>query len=151
MLKVFTKSKNFKKAQPLSYSEYLKLFNTYEAVDENLTRPLTYDKRLYQTRPATTSSLNRSLNKSLNRSLSRSDLYDRGYEYDMNDDEAVYQQNKYYNKYHEFNSSQIPRKVSRLRSRSLNRSYGMHDKPWSYGKVETPHYDHTNLRLSKRI
>lgn len=139
---VFSTSKGFRKdSEPLSYSEYLKLFtNTYRPVDENhLTRPLTYDQRFYETAAK--------LNNSLNRSLSRSDLYDRDYDYDQYNEDTVYRQNKYSNKYHEFNSSKLPRKVAR--SRSLNRSYTVHDRPWSYGKVETPHYDFTKLRLSK--
>ncbi len=67
----------------------------------------------------------------------------------MNDDETVYRHNKYYNKFHEFNSTQKSRKDDDLRSRSMNKSYSMHEKPWSYGKVETPHYEYTNLRLKK--
>lgn len=98
--------------------------------------------------------------KSLSNSLNRSDFYDRDNEYDLDDNDTVYKKNKYHNKYHTFNYSTLdhnmPRKTFRstesLRSNNRHRylKKAEHNKPWSYGKVNTPHYEYRDTKLSKR-
>ena len=140
---MYSNSKKYKKARPLTYSEYLKLFDEYE---EEQPKPPTYDQQFYET--AKTSSLSSSLGRSFN----RSDFYERENQYNLDDEDTVYKQNKYYNKYHEFNSS-LNRQASKSAgslSRSAKLRKAEHDKPWSYGKVETPHYEWTQMRLTTK-
>lgn len=139
---MYSNSKKFtSKAKPLTYSEYLKLFDEYEEV----VKPPTYDQKFYQQQTSNFSG-------SLGRSLTRADLYDRDNQYNLEDDDTVYKQNKYSNKYHEFNSS-LNRMTNSKSAGNLSRSQKLrkaqHEKPWSYGKVETPHYEWTQMRMSK--
>ena len=124
----------------------MKLLNQTQTQPEVIL-PLTYDKKYVMQRPATMDVLN------------RSDYEDFENEYRKTwKEDSSYRGNKYHNKYHRYMGDSLTETPATKSLLASSRSYTplpsgsgnvSHNRPWSYGKVETSYYQFRDSRVKK--